>query len=617
MQNIVKSTDNISEMDKPVIYQLLPRLWGNDCESPVRGGSLEENGTGRLSDIDSPALEYFKWLGCTHIWYTGIVRHSTKAASHGCTPSNPQFVKGEAGSPYAISDYYDVNPYLAENPDRRMEEFEALVKRTHDAGLKVIIDFVPNHVARDYGMLDGGSGKTTLGARDDKTVHWAQENDFFYYPGQQLSLPNTEDFKAECQALRNGDFSRTFTLLPAWLVEKCRSEYRNLSPEEYALYLSLYNELLTPFGEFPAKATGNSYTASPGVNDWYETVKLNYGDSHSGTWDKMLSVIEFWVSKGVDGFRCDMVELVPAQFMQWLISRTKSGHKDVIFIAEVYKKDLYRKYIREVGFDYLYDKSGLYDTLRTVVEANISSYGMPIELWQSARGITRNWQFLGDIQPYMLNFLENHDEQRFASDFFGKSAWNSVAPLMVSLYMNRAPFMIYAGEEMGESGMEQEGFSGKDGRTSIFDWWSLASLRALRKIIASGAYRTGEWPEDLAGYESFFRKFTGMVRFAAGDEAVRKGMTYDLCYCNTNSDGFNIDRHFAFLRDHEDETLLFAVNFSTSEARMKLKIPPHAFEWLELESTPAINPDTPIEVTVPPVDGVIMRLSPGESAILE
>ena len=597
-------------MEKPIIYQMLPRLWGNDCESRISGGSLEENGTGRLADIDGPALEYFKWLGCTHIWYTGIIRHSTKTASAGCTPSNPQFVKGEAGSPYAIADYYDVNPYLATDPSRRMEEFGELVQRTHDAGLKVIIDFVPNHVSRDYGMLPDGSGRTCLGIGDDKSVHWSPDNDFFYYPGQSLNLPNADAFMAEVRDLRDGNFDRKYEIIPQWLVRESREIAGKATAARYQDFLSEHERLLIPFAEMPAKATGNTYTAAPGVNDWYETVKINYCDSHTRTWDKMLAVIEFWMSKGVDGFRCDMVELVPWQFMKWLIASAKSSNPDVIFIAEVYKKDLYRKYIRDVGFDYLYDKSGLYDTLRVIEEANLNSYGMPIELWQSARGITRNWQSLGDIQPYMLNFLENHDEQRFASDFFGKKAENSVAPLTVALYLNRSPFMVYAGEEMGERGMEQEGFSGRDGRTSIFDWWGVSSLQALRKIIAAGIYKSDSpWPEEFSRYESFFRKFTDMVRFAASDDAVRKGMTYDLCYCNTNSDGFNIDRHFAFLRDHLDETLLFVANFSTQEARMKLKIPPHAFEWLELAPTDTINPDTPIEVTVPPMDGIMICLS--------
>ena len=597
-------------MDKPIIYQLLPRLWGNVCASPEKRGSLEDNGTGRFSDIDGPALEYFKWLGCTHIWYTGIIRHSTKSASGGCTPSNPQFVKGEAGSPYAITDYYDVNPYLADVPGRRMEEFEALLERTHEAGLKAIIDFVPNHVSRDYGQLRESPWEDDLGSGDDSSVHWRQENDFFYYPGQPLTLPDNQAFEDECRALEAGDFGREYQILPVWLVEECSGMAAVSTPDEYKAFIDRYRPLLTRFVENPAKATGNSYTPSPGVNDWYETVKINYCDTHTGTWDKMLSIIEFWIGKGVDGFRCDMVELVPAQFMQWLIAEVKARHPEIIFIAEVYKKDLYRKYIREVGFDYLYDKSGMYDTLRTVVEANLNSYGMPIELWQSARGITRNWQSLGDLQPYMLNFLENHDEQRFASDFFGKSADNSIAPLTVSLYLNRAPFMIYMGEEMGESGMDEEGFSGRDGRTSIFDWWSVASLRALRKVIDGRLYLgDGAWPEDLAGYEAFFRKFSGMIRMASKDDAVRKGMTYDLCYCNTNSDGFDIDRHFAFLRDYEDETLLFVANFSDREAKIRLRIPPHAFDWLELAPTPTVNPDTPIEVTVPPMGGSVTCLS--------
>ena len=152
-------------------------------------------------------------------------------------------------------------------------------------------------------------------------------------------------------------------------------------------------------------------------------------------------IIDFWAGKGVDGFRCDMVELVPPQFFRWLISKVKEKYPELIFIAEVYKKDLYWEYIRKVGFDFLYDKSGLYDTLRAVVDKNVNDNGMPVELWQSAVGITGNWQYLDDLQPHMLNFLENHDEQRFGSDFFGKDAKNTFAALAVSLYMNTAPFI--------------------------------------------------------------------------------------------------------------------------------------------------------------------------------
>lgn len=545
---------------------MLPRLWGNDNENPVKNGTSGQNGTGKFSDIDSKTLEYLSWLGCSHVWYTGILRHSTQSSEDGCIPSHPQFVKGKAGSPYAICDYYDVNPYLADNPEDRMGEFEQLIKRTHDAGLKLIIDFVPNHVARDYGKTTRTEGHPVLGADDDKSVHWRAENDFFYYVGEKLTLP---------------------TPVP---------------------------EGMAPYEEDPAMATGNNcYNPSPGINDWYETVKINYGDSHTSTWDKMYDIIEFWASKGVDGFRCDMVELVPPQFFKWLIDKVKKSYPDVIFIAEVYKKDLYEEYIRNIGFDYLYDKSGLYDTLRTVVEKNVNDNGMPVELWQSATGITRCWQFLGSLQPYMLNFLENHDEQRFASDFFGKSAANTFAPLYVSLLLNTAPFMIYFGEEIGEKGMDEEGFSGRDGRTTIFDWWSVASVRRLRKMISSGAYRTLD-AEAIAKAgltheeAEIFCRFAEAIRFASNDEAIKHGTTYDLCYCNTCSNGFDKNRHFVFLRDHQDHTVLVAANFSSREANMQIVIPEHAFEWMEIPVSEDLYPGKEITITVPPFDAKILTL---------
>ena len=553
-------------MHKPIIYQMLPRLWGNDNENPVKNGTASQNGTGKFSDIDSKTLEYLSWLGCSHVWYTGILRHSTQSSEDGCIPSHPQFVKGKAGSPYAICDYYDVNPYLADNPEDRMGEFEQLIKHTHDAGLKLIIDFVPNHVARDYGKTTRTEGHPVLGADDDKSVHWRAENDFFYYVGEKLTLP---------------------TPVP---------------------------EGMAPYEEDPAMATGNNcYNPSPGINDWYETVKINYGDSHTSTWDKMYDIIEFWASKGVDGFRCDMVELVPPQFFKWLIDKVKKSYPDVIFIAEVYKKDLYEEYIRNIGFDYLYDKSGLYDTVRTVVEKNVNDNGMPVELWQSATGITRCWQFLGSLQPYMLNFLENHDEQRFASDFFGKSAANTFAPLYVSLLLNTAPFMIYFGEEIGEKGMDEEGFSGRDGRTTIFDWWSVASVRRLRKMISSGAYRTLD-AEAIAKAgltqeeAEIFCRFAEAIRFSSNDEAIKHGTTYDLCYCNTCSNGFDKNRHFVFLRDHQDHTVLVAANFSSREANMQIVIPEHAFEWMEIPVSEDLYPGKEITITVPPFDAKILTL---------
>ena len=562
-------------MDKPIIYQVLPRLWGNKNTSNISNGTLNQNGTGRFSDMDSASLDYFKWLGCSHVWYTGVIRHATRESTHGCMPSNPQFVKGNAGSPYAIVDYYDVNPYLADNPDNRMEEFEELLRRTHDAGLKAIIDFVPNHVSRDYGKVNPTVGHPVLGQDDDRTVHWKQENDFYYYPGQALQLP----------------------------VPPVPGEVQ--------------------YVEYPAMATGNNcFSPAPGINDWYETVKINYCETHSPTWDKMYDIVRFWAEKGVDGFRCDMVELVPVSFFTWLIAEIKKDYPDIIFIAEVYQKDSYRKYIREVGFDFLYDKSGLYDTLRTIVTKNVDDNGMPVELWQSAEGITRNWQYLGDLQPYMLNFLENHDEQRFASGFFGKDGANSFAALNVSLCLNRAPFMLYMGEELGENGMDAEGFSGADGRTTIFDWWSVKSLRTLNTIIHRNLYQSIESGTiDAATLEEngiseheamIFRRYAKLLRLAASSEALRKGMSYDLCYCNTSSEGFDRTRHFAWLRDYGNETLLFAANFSAREAQMELTIPDHAFEWMELPETVMLNHGTRIRMNIPPMDAVMFTLSEPE-----
>lgn len=541
-------------MGKVIIYQMLPRLWGNIGGKNIKNGTLKDNGCGKFSSIDTISLEYLRSLGVSHVWYTGIIRHATAEDSDGCTTSSADWVKGRAGSPYSITDYYDVNPYLADEPENRMEEFHKLVERTHAAGLKVIIDFVPNHVARDYGRFAAAhpapTGMAALGESDDKSVHWKDSNDFFYYPGIPLALP-----------IQNQTYM-----------------------------------------EMPAMASGNSYTSSPGVNDWYDTIKLNYCDSHTETWEKMYDIVNFWAGQGVDGFRCDMVELVPQAFFKWLISRIKKDRPNLLFVAEVYQKTLYSKYIREIGFDLIYDKSGIYDTLRAIVEKNAKDSGVPVEDWQSAKRITWNWQSLGDLQPYMLNFLENHDEQRFASDFFGCDARNSYAALYTALYMNNAPFMLYAGEEVGERGMDNEGFSGRDGRTSIFDWWAPSSLTRLYKYIHGE--KKALTPEE----ETMLDTYREALKFAAEDNAVSKGTFYDLCYCNYASDGFNPDRHFAFLRDFEDETLLIVCNFSKNDADMKISIPEHAFNWMKMPESEEFNHTTPVSVHVPATNGVIIKL---------
>ena len=473
---------------KTIVYQILPRLWGN-LSKPVKGGSLKQNGCGRFSSLDQASLDYLHGrLGVTHVWLTGIIRHALGEEVSG------GWAKGLAGSPYAICDYFDVNPYLADNKAKRLDEFKSLIKRIHASGMKVIIDFVPNHVARNHSPFFGGE--------DDRSVHWKAENDFFYYPGQALKLPFDSDYV-----------------------------------------------------EMPARASGNAFTPSPGINDWYETVKLNYCDFRTPTWDKMAEVLKYWCSFGVDGFRCDMVELIPWQAMQWLIAQTREAYPGTIFIAEVYQTGLYHRYSEEVGFDYLYDKSGLYDTLHDII-----TRGEP------AGRISGVWQMLGDLQPHMLNFLENHDEQRLASDFFAGSASRSLAALHVSLLLNTAPFMLYFGQEIGERGMDDEPFSGVNGRTSIFDWWTVESLQALRQYIDNKRKGLN------AKQKAVLKRYREALELAKRP-AFAEGRTFDLCYCQ--GEGFDPDRHFAFLRADEAETWLVVANFGPA-ADITVRIPAEA-----------------------------------------
>ena len=415
------------------IYQLLPRLWGN----------------GKLADIKDGTFNHLKSLGVSHLWCTGIIRHAM----------GEDFVKGNAGSPYAISDYYDINPYLAENPDNRFDEFKNLVSRVHEAGLELIIDFVPNHVARNYAPSE---------------------------------LP---------------------------LLDWC----------DY---------------------------------DWTDTRKIDY--SAEGTYDKMLDILRFWAGLGVDGFRCDMVELVPVDFFSYAIRRMKQEYPSVIFIAEVYEKNNYRRYIQEAGFDFLYDKSGLYDTLRGIVLGG-----------STARGITWNWQFLGDLQPHMLNFLENHDEERFPF----KSGCS--AALAASALLNTAPFMIYFGEETGVDAAESD-----NKRTTIFNFARIESLQRLYRYVENGEKLSSEEEKYLEGFKK--------VMALASEPVKTDGLIHDLCYCNENTPGFNPDKHFAFLRHIENKTIIVFCNFDCSPACLRLHIPDLGFECTSPE----------------------IFVSPGESAIV-
>ena len=512
---------------KVIIYQVLPRLFGNLKTKLVQNGSLEENGVGKFSSFTPGVLAQIKDLGITHIWYTGAIEHATQTnyTGYGIRPDHSVVVKGEAGSPYAIKDYYDVDPDLADHVPSRMVEFEQLIDRTHKAGMKVIIDFVPNHVARQYFSDVRLPFIDDLGQHDNASFAFNANNNFYYIPGQPLDL------------LHIGEQKEDF------------------------LYC-----------EFPAKATGNNcFTPHPGKDDWYETVKLNYGvdyqhggatyfNPHPDTWKKMLDILLFWAGKGIDGFRCDMAEMVPVEFWNWVIPEVKKAH-DVIFIAEIYMSGEYRNYLDKGHFDFLYDKVGMYDTLRAVICNRETTYN-----------ITGKWQATEGIQNKMLYFLENHDEQRIASDFFAADAWKGVPGMIVAATMNTNPVMIYNGQELGERGMDEEGFSGKDGRTTIFDYWS---MKSVRNWINGWTFDGAKLTKEQKALRETYRK---LLTIAQCEPAITKGIFYDLMFANANA-----ERQYVFLRKYEQDVLLIAVNFDDKEQAMNIHIPPSAFEALDIK----------------------------------
>ncbi len=562
-------------------------MFGNRTPTNAFNGPIEVNGCGKFNDIAPQVLNQLKESGYTHVWYIGVLAHAsaTDYTAYGIPRQSPGIVKGKAGSPYAIRDYYDVDPDLAEEVPHRMKEFEALVHRTHEVGLKVLIDNVPNHVARQYQSIAKPPGVKDFGEGDDPGVAFSPRNNFYYLPGQALET----EFAGRAVA---GD------------------SYR----------------------EFPAKATGNDcFSNKPTRHDWYETVKLNYGvdylngmvasfDPIPDTWIKMRDVFLFWAAKGVDGFRCDMAEMVPLAFWRWAIPQVKERFPGTLFVAEIYNPAAYRGFLDKDGFDYLYDKVGLYDVLRDVACGRRPSSDISFAL-----------NSVGDIQHRMFNFLENHDEQRLASDFFLQEGKKARAAMIVTACVNTNPVMIYAGQELGERGMDQEGFSGKDGRTTIFDYWSPDTLRAWNN--------GGRWDDALLAPEAielrdFYRR---LIRLCNEDKALSNGLYYDLMPPNYENAGFDSTSLFAFLRGDRNSLLLVITNFSHAEKACSVIIPPHAYDFFEkdtgktgqknaylaseeitIELIPLLNSegarlqsprDKPIGINLPSSSGEIYRIS--------
>jgi len=567
--------------NKIVIYQALVRLFGNGNTSCIKNGTIEQNGCGKMSDFTEVALRSIQQLGCNYIWYTGLLQQAsaTDYTQYGIPRQNPQVLKGVAGSPYAISDYYSVSCDLADNPARRMEEFDALVERTHNVGLKMIIDFVPNHVARQYKSVTKPEGVSDLGEYDIVEHNFNPQNNF-YYCGEPLHLENV-------------------------LGQRTTDNGQQMGEERYV--------------EYPARATGNDvFHAWPSRNDWYETVKLNYGIDYMGhgrncfeplpsTWLKMRDILIYWAKKGVDGFRCDMAFMVPVDFWHWVIPQVKEVNKDILFIAEIYEPAIYHSYIEYGGFDYLYDKVGLYDTLRAVVECR-----------ESASAITRVWQSLEHVQDHMLNFLENHDEQRLASDFFAGDALKGRPALVVSALMNTCPFMNYFGQELGERGMDEEGFSGRDGRTTIFDFWCVDSINQWRGKKA--LWRRHQLPKPMRELREYYAK---VFEIATSSEALREGGFYDLTYCNYGNPQYDIHRTFSFLRHSKHDVVLVVANFQGEEQEIAVNVPKEAWDFVGIVPGKRrhvqnlltgewdfglFSTSEPVMVKVPAQDAVVLRI---------
>jgi glycosidase len=557
----MKTTFARPKTDKLIIYQLLPRLFGNQTTTNQPNGTLAQNGVGKFNDISHRALNDLKRFGATHVWFTGVPEHATATnySAYGIHPDDPAVVKGLAGSPYAVKDYYDVDPDLAVDVPNRMTEFEGLVQRAHANGLKVIIDFVPNHVARQYYSDQKPAGVRDLGEGDDTSLAFSPQNNFYYLPGKQFVVP---------------DSIRHNRLTANPVDQEVFSEATQQAASQPDRILSG-----PTLHEYPAKVTGSgSLTEAPDINDWYETVKLNYGfdvfngwaahfDPIPATWHQMLEILLFWADKDIDGFRCDMAHMVPVEFWGWATRQVRKQYPDLIFIAEIYDPGLYRRFIFEGGFDYLYDKVGLYDSLRRLMEGH-----------GTCHDITRVWQQeSGDFSEHMLRFLETHDEQRIASRFFADDPWVVVPAMVVTATLHTGPLLLYSGQEVGVRAEGSEGFSGDDGRTTIFDYWGIPEWQGY---LNGGKFDGAGLSPDQQQLRAFYQRLNHLV---SGSDAIQNGAFYDLQWANRDTPGYNPERVFAYLRYTERQRILIVCNFDKQQTiETCVQIPVHAWQQMQL-----------------------------------
>ncbi|MDQ8014170.1 MAG: alpha-amylase family protein [Flavobacterium nitrogenifigens] len=533
---------------KVVVYQVFTRLFGNKNTANKPWGTIEENGVGKFNDFTDKALHEIKDLGVNYIWYTGVPHHALVRdyTAYGISNDDPEVVKGRAGSPYAVKDYYNVNPDLAVNPAKRLEEFEALIKRTHNAGLKVIIDIVPNHIARKYEGKTNPEGVKDFGADDDITVEYKRDNNFYYIPQQHFEIPDGDiPLNGEKNPLIDGKFD-----------------------------------------ENPAKWTGNgSRKIKPDQNDWYETVKVNYGVRPDGTkdfpelpagfdqknyqehfafwqdkdvpdsWKKFRDIALYWTAKGVDGFRYDMAEMVPYEFWSYMNSSIKMKNPNAFLLAEVYNPNEYRNYIRLGKMDYLYDKVETYDKLKDIIRGKSS----PDELTSIQNGMS-------DIEHHMLHFLDNHDEQRLASPEFAGTPERGKPLMVVSATISTSPTMIYFGQEVGEAGNEDAGF-GKRSRTSIFDYIGVPSHQ---RWMNGGKFDGGQLSEPEKQLRDFYKR---LLNFTINSSALMGSFEEIQTINRQNNEGYDA-LLYSYTRWSENQKLIIVANFSSEKgSEFNLKVP--------------------------------------------
>lgn len=550
-KNQVEMTKPSTQKKKEVVYQVFTRLFGNTNTTNKPWGTIEENGVGKFSDFTPKALKAIKDLGVTYIWYTGIPHHDVirDYTEFGISNDDPDIVKGRAGSPYAVKDYYNVNPDLADNPANRLTEFKALIKRTHAAGMKVIIDIVPNHVARNYEGKSTPKGLEPFGASDDPTVEYKRDNNFYYVPNAEFKVPE-------------------------W-----RDGYQPLGGTSADLVDGKYTEI-------PARWTGNgSRLAQPDANDWYETVKINYGVKPDGSYDfetlpddfgakdykahlsfwsdkdvpsswiKFKDIALYWLEMGVDGFRFDMAEMVPVEFWSYLNSNIKMKNSEAFLLAEVYNPDLYRAYIHSGKMDYLYDKVELYDSIKHIM----AGHGWTDHIETVQRGMK-------DIEHNMLHFLENHDEQRIASPEFAGDAKKAMPAMVISATISTSPTMIYFGQEVGEPGAEKAGF-GSPSRTSIFDY---IGVPTYQRWVNNKKFDGGKSTKEETALRDFYKR---LLNFTINSDALM-GDYQEIHYYNKQHTDTYDHRVFSYCRWSENEKLVILSNFDNEKQyQLDFKVP--------------------------------------------